>query len=252
MSPDPAQAFSSVETEIVSVERLEEFINIERESIWSKPSTKKPLETIPRARRSGSSAERERARKTSLTSVLFRLVEPFDGTIRIANVDIRDCGTNLRRLLTVIPQFDDQELWAALRKAHLHDYVVGLSGQLDSEITEGGTNLSVGQRQLVFGARPFAHDGGPRARRGDGCRKRVNAGLPLVLVDAETDRLIQETIRTSFSSCTILTIAHRLHTIMDYDKVLVMDAGRVREFDAIDRLLNEFIECNRFLFALLG
>ncbi|KAI6216879.1 Multidrug resistance-associated protein 1-like protein [Aphelenchoides fujianensis] len=296
-----AQVFRSVETEIVSVERLKEFINIEREPIWAKSSTKKPLEKISSAKiefeniwlryreqddpvlkgvsfvvqpgekigivgRTGAGTSFlclvvNLSGKTSLTSVLFRLIEPFDGTIRIGNGDIRDYGTNLRRLLTIIPQdpvlfcgslrsnldpfeeFDDQELWAALRKAHLHDYVVGLSGKLDSEVTEGGTNLrwanelnegsnptvfSVGQRQLVCLARAL-----------------LRTASILVLdeataaVDAETDRLIQETIRTNFSTSTILTIAHRLHTIMDYDKVLVMDAGRVREFDAIDRLLND-------------
>ena len=106
------------------------------------------------------------------------------------------------------------------------DFVSGLEEKLDFRCTEGGDNLSVGQRQLVCLARALLR------------KSRI-----LVLdeataaVDLETDALLQKTIREEFAAATIVTIAHRLNTIMDYDKILVLDQGRVAEYDAPSSLL---------------
>ena len=93
-------------------------------------------------------------------------------------------------------------------------------------MTEGGSNLSVGQRQLVCLARALLRK-----------TKVLILDEATAAVDLETDDLIQATIREEFADCTVLTIAHRLNTIMDSSKVMVLDAGKIREFDSPDSLL---------------
>lgn len=113
-----------------------------------------------------------------------------------------------------------------LQLSHLKAFIQTLEQGLNHQVTEGGENLSIGQRQLVCLARALL--------------RRTNV---LVLdeataaVDLETDALIQATIRQEFQHCTVLTIAHRLHTILDSDRVLVLDAGKVAEFDSPKTLL---------------
>ncbi|KAI6217744.1 ABC transporter, ATP-binding protein [Aphelenchoides fujianensis] len=234
------------ETEIVCVERVKEYTNLEPEGIWKHPPKATPADSSVEFREvslryreqdgpvlhkvsfrveAGEKVGivgRTGAGKTSISSLLFRLVDPFEGAIEIGGANINDLGRKLREILTIIPQdpilfcgtlrsnldpfeeYTDEQVWSALERAHLAPFVRSLADRLQHEIADSGSNLSVGQRQLL--CRPWR-------------------------------RMPSNTIREHFADCTVLTIAHRLHTIMDYDKVLVMAAGRVREFDTPANLL---------------
>merc|ERR1719464_574899 len=133
---------------------------------------------------------------------------------------------SLRMNLDPVKQFTDSQLWETLELAHLKDYANTLEKGLAHEIAEGGENLSVGQRQLVCLARALLRK-----------TKILVLDEATAAVDLETDDLIQATIRKEFSDCTILTIAHRLNTIMDSSRVLVLDAGKIAEFDSPEALL---------------
>jgi len=187
------------------------------------------------------------AGKSSLTVALFRLVEKAEGAILIDGQDISQIGLHdLRNSLTIIPQepvlfsgtlrlnldpfsiYTDDQVWLALEQAHLKAFASSLAQGLEHEIAEGGENLSVGQRQLICLARALLRK-----------TKVLVLDEATAAVDLETDDLIQATIREEFRDCTVLTIAHRINTIMDYDKIMVMDAGRVREFDSPQVLLED-------------
>ncbi|XP_017758049.1 PREDICTED: multidrug resistance-associated protein 4-like [Eufriesea mexicana] len=174
------------------------------------------------------------AGKTSLISALFRLTK-LEGAIYIDKLDTKQIGLHeLRKKISIIPQepvlfsatlrdnldpfhnFDDATLWAALEDVELKSSV----SSLDYNVEQGGTNFSVGQRQLLCLARAILRN-----------NKILLLDEATANVDPTTDALIQKTIRQKFKNCTVLTIAHRLNTIMDSDKVLVMDHGKVVEFD---------------------
>ena len=121
----------------------------------------------------------------------------------------------------------DAELWEALDKCGMKAYVASQAGGLDGVVEEGGQNLSVGQRQLLSLARALL-------RR----TKVLVLDEATASVDPETDNFIQATVRESFKDATIMTIAHRLPTVVDYDRILVMDAGRVAEYDHPHTLLS--------------
>ncbi|KAJ8983672.1 hypothetical protein NQ317_003459 [Molorchus minor] len=178
------------------------------------------------------------AGKSSLIAALFRLAD-IDGKILIDNVNTKEIALNvLRSKISIIPQepvlfsgtlrknldpfdeYDDEILWKALDEVELKNALSELPSGLDSKMSEGGSNFSVGQRQLVCLARAIIRN-----------NKILVLDEATANIDPHTDALIQATIRNKFADCTVLTIAHRLHTIMDSDKVLIMDAGQVAEFD---------------------
>ncbi|EGC35107.1 hypothetical protein DICPUDRAFT_47873 [Dictyostelium purpureum] len=185
--------------------------------------------------------------KSSTLVGLFRLVEPNQGRILIDGLDISTIGLkDLRRNLSIIPQdpvlfsgtlrenldpfreHDDGTLWSLLEDIQLNTAVQSLEGGLDCKVSENGDNWSVGQRQLI-------------------CLGRALLRKPKILVldeatasvDGNTDSLIQKCVKEKFNDCTILTIAHRLNTIMDSDRIMVLDAGRVSEFDTPWNLLQD-------------
>ncbi|KAK5801846.1 P-loop containing nucleoside triphosphate hydrolase protein [Linnemannia elongata] len=187
------------------------------------------------------------AGKSSLALALFRIVEAANngGSIWIDGIDISTMGLeHLRQHLAIIPQdptlFEgtlrenldpfsrstDAELWTALERAHLKTHISSLSGGLSYEVNSSGTNFSIGQRSLICLARALLQKS-----------KILVLDEATAAVDVETDELIQRTIREEFKDRTILTIAHRIKTVMDSDKILVLEKGRVEEYGSPSELL---------------
>ncbi|XP_067948420.1 ATP-binding cassette sub-family C member 5-like [Watersipora subatra] len=183
--------------------------------------------------------------KSSIGMALFRMMELANGSIVIDGVDISRIGLeDLRSKLSIIPQdpvlfvgtvrynldpfkaYTDAELWSALEKCHVKNTILSLDGQLDANIVENGENFSVGERQLLCMARALLRHS-----------KILLLDEATAAIDTETDALIQETIKEAFADCTMFTIAHRLNTVATSDKILVLDDGKVMEFDAPENLL---------------
>ncbi|XP_046577436.1 multidrug resistance-associated protein 1-like isoform X2 [Haliotis rubra] len=269
------QLVSEVETQLVSVERVKEYTDIDSEPPWNIPE-RRPNDDWPDAgvvkfldystryregldlvlkgitctvhsREKVGIVGRTGAGKSSLTLSLFRLIEAAGGEINIDGVDVSTLGLHdLRSKLTILPQdpvlfagslrgnvdpfnqYSDNQIWRALEQAHLKTFVEVLSDGLEHECSEGGGNMSIGQRQLLCLARALLKK-----------TKVLVLDEATSAVDMETDDLIQRTIRSEFKDCTVLTIAHRLNTVMDYDRILVLDNGRVCEFDTPSSLLQQ-------------
>ncbi|XVF10474.1 hypothetical protein REPUB_Repub07fG0186200 [Reevesia pubescens] len=185
--------------------------------------------------------------KTTLISALFRLVEPTEGEIIIDNLNICTIGLHdLRSRLGIIPQdptlfggsvrynldpleqHSDNEIWEVLEKCQLREVVQGKEGGLNSFVVQDGSNWSVGQRQLFCLGRALLK------------RSRI-----LVLdeatasIDNATDSIIQKTIRTEFKDRTVITVAHRIPTVMDCNMVLGISDGKLVEYDEPMKLMKK-------------
>uniref|UniRef100_A0A8C6DPK2 Uncharacterized protein n=1 Tax=Moschus moschiferus TaxID=68415 RepID=A0A8C6DPK2_MOSMO len=263
-----------IETNAVSIERVCEYENMDKEAPWitsKRPPSQWPNKGIVefvdyRARYRDDRGlalqditfqthgeekigivGRTGAGKSTLSNCLFRIVERSGGKIIIDGIDISTIGLHdLRGKLNIIPQdpvlfsgtlqmnldpldkYPDHELWEVLELCHLKEFVQSLPEKLLHEISEGGENLSVGQRQLVCLARALLRK-----------TKILILDEATASIDFETDNLVQTTIRKEFSDCTILTIAHRLHSIIDSDRVLVLDSGRITEFETPHNLIHK-------------
>lgn len=265
----------NVETKIISVERIQQYTRIQSEAALviedNRPSPSWPSKgtielqqlqirysahsplvlhgitcTFQGGKKIGV-VGRTGSGKTTLIQALFRMVEPAGGKIIIDGLDITTIGLqDLRTRLGIIPQdptlfegtmrtnldplneHTDVEVWEALDKCQLGDVVRGKDGKLDAVVGENADNWSVGQRQLVCLGRALL--------------KRT---CILVLdeatasVDSATDVVIQRTLRTEFKDCTVVTIAHRIPTVVDSDKVLVLSDGRIAEFEIPAVLLED-------------
>ncbi|XP_027165594.1 ABC transporter C family member 4-like [Coffea eugenioides] len=262
-----------VENRMVSVERIKQFITIPSEAPWRNkeyvppsnwPShgdievtnlqvryrTNTPLvlkgiylrihggERIGVVGRTGSG-------KSTLIQVFFRLVEPANGKIFIDGINICQLGLHdLRSRFGIIPQepvlfegtirsnidpiglYSDDEIWKSLERCQLKDVVAAKPEKLDASVADCGDNWSVGQRQLLCLGRVLLKQS-----------KILFMDEATASVDSQTDAVIQKIIREDFSACTIITIAHRIPTVIDCDRVLVVDDGWVKEFDRPSKLL---------------
>ncbi|XP_072319302.1 ATP-binding cassette sub-family C member 4 [Eucyclogobius newberryi] len=264
---------AEVENMMTSVERVVEYTELESEAPWEtkkKPPPNWPskglvtfdevsfsynpegpvvlhnLKAIFRPREKVGIVGRTGAGKSSLVSALFRLSEP-EGKIYIDGILTSELGLHdLRQRMSIIPQdpvlftgtmrknldpfnqHTSEELWTALDEVQLKSVVEELPGRLETVLAESGSNFSVGQRQLVCLARAVL---------------RKNRILVIdeatANVDPRTDELIQQTIREKFKDCTVVTIAHRLNTIMDSDRILVLDSGKISAYDEPYTLLQD-------------
>ncbi len=269
-------SFTETEKEMVSVERAHQFQHLDSEN-WTSPAAAQSVldsrtwpslptieftDVVLQYKEDGVRAldgvsfrvnagekigicGRTGSGKSSLFTALFRGCEVSAGSIRIDDVNIANLDLKtLRQKMSIIPQdpflFEatlrenldttgersEAELWSALRAVRLESKLRHEPHGLDSPIEEKGKNLSQGERQLVCLARAVLID-----------RKILCIDEATASVDFETDNFIQETIQSQFGGVTVLTIAHRVNTIVDYDRILVMDAGKVAEFDSPRKLM---------------
>ncbi|PWA42525.1 ABC transporter Tap-like, P-loop containing nucleoside triphosphate hydrolase [Artemisia annua] len=262
-----------VENRMVSVERIKQFTNIPSEAEWVKkdnppppnwpdhgslelrdlqvryrPNTPLVLKGITLNIQGGQKigvVGRTGGGKSTLIQVLFRLVEPTGGSIIIDGIDISTLGLHdLRSRFGIIPQepilfegtvrsnidpigqHSDEEIWRSLERCQLNDVVAAKPGKLDSAVVDNGDNWSVGQRQLLCLGRVLLKHS-----------RLLFMDEATASVDSQTDAVIQKIIREDFADRTIVSIAHRIPTVMDCDRVLVIDAGYAKEFDKPSRLI---------------
>ncbi|CAL0300544.1 unnamed protein product [Lupinus luteus] len=256
-----------IENKMVSVERIKQFTNISSEAAWDikdrsppsnwpsdgnvdiedlqvryRPNTPLVLKGITLSISGGEKigvVGRTGSGKSTLIQVFFRLVEPTGGKIIIDGIDISVLGLHdLRSRFGIIPQepvlfegtvrsnidptgqYTEDEIWRSLERCQLKDVVAAKAEKLDALVVDNGDNWSVGQRQLLCLGRVMLKQSG-----------LLFMDEATASVDSQTDAVIQKIIREDFASRTIISIAHRIPTVMDCDRVLVIDAGRAKEFD---------------------
>ncbi|KAJ6338477.1 hypothetical protein OIU76_008032 [Salix suchowensis] len=262
-----------VENRMVSVERIKQFTSISSEAAWKikdrvlppnwpangnvdlkdlqvryRPNTPLVLKGITLSIPGGDKigvVGRTGSGKSTMIQVFFRLVEPTGGKIIIDGIDICMLGLHdLRSRFGIIPQepvlfegtvrsnvdpvgqYTDEDIWRSLERCQLKDVVAAKPEKLDSPVIDNGDNWSVGQRQLLcLGRVMLKHS------------RLLFMDEATASVDSQTDAVIQKIIREEFAECTIISIAHRIPTVMDCDRVLVIDAGRAKEYDKPSRLL---------------
>ena len=185
------------------------------------------------------------AGKSTILLALFRVIELSSGQILIDGVDISKIGLkDLRSRLAIVPQepvlfsgtlrfnldprgaHTDAEIWLALERTYMREHVAKQEGGLDSAVLLNGENYSVGQRQLLCLTRALLRQS-----------KIIVMDEATASIDLQTDALIQTSLRLNFAAFTLITIAHRINTILDYDRILVLDGGRVVEFGEPQELL---------------
>ncbi|KAG3289518.1 ATP binding cassette subfamily C member 10 [Ictidomys tridecemlineatus] len=265
-------SFTQTETMLVSVERLEEYscelpqepqsrplqgiswltqgsVEFQDVVLVYRPGLPNALDGVTFCVQPGEKlgiVGRTGSGKSSLFLVLFRLLEPSMGRVLLDGVDTSQLElAELRSQLAIIPQepflfsgtvrenldpqglYEDRALWQALEQCHLSEVIISMGG-LHGELGEGGRSLSLGQRQLLCLARALLTDA-----------KVLCIDEATASVDQKTDQLLQQTIRKRFANKTVLTIAHRLNTILNSDRVLVLQAGRVMELDSPSALRNQ-------------
>ncbi|CAI0388766.1 unnamed protein product [Linum tenue] len=262
-----------VENRMVSVERVKQFTNIQSEAAWRIKDRQAPpnwpaegrvdlrglqvryrantplvIKGITLSINGGEKVGivgRTGSGKSTLVQVFFRLVEPTAGRIVIDGIDISMLGLHdLRSRFGIIPQepvlfegtvrsnvdpigdYSDDEIWKSLERCQLKDVVAAKPEKLDAPVIDNGENWSVGQRQLLCLGRVLLKKS-----------RLLFMDEATASVDSKTDAVIQRIIREDFGSCTIISIAHRIPTVMDCDRVLVVDAGLAKEFDKPSNLL---------------
>uniref|UniRef100_A0A670YM28 Multidrug resistance-associated protein 4 n=1 Tax=Pseudonaja textilis TaxID=8673 RepID=A0A670YM28_PSETE len=264
---------AEVENLMISVERVMEYTELEQEAPWHTnkrppvewpaegvivfddvnfaysadgPFVLKHLSALIKSREKVGIVGRTGAGKSSLIAALFRLAEP-QGRIWIDKYLTSELGLHdLRKKISIIPQeptlftgtmrknldpfneYSDEDLWNSLEEVQLKEAIEDLPDKLETQLAESGSNFSVGQRQLVCLARAILKK-----------NKILIIDEATANVDSRTDELIQKTIREKFAQCTVLTIAHRLNTIIDSDRIMVLDLGRLKEYDEPYILLQE-------------
>ncbi|XP_070798750.1 ATP-binding cassette sub-family C member 4 [Pituophis catenifer annectens] len=264
---------AEVENLMISVERVMEYTELEQEASWHThkrppaewptegviafddvnfaysadgPLVLKHLSALIKSKEKVGIVGRTGAGKSSLIAALFRLAEP-QGRIWVDKYLTSELGLHdLRKKISIIPQepalftgtmrknldpfneYSDEDLWNSLEEVQLKEAIEDLPDKLEAQLAESGSNFSVGQRQLVCLARAILKK-----------NKILIIDEATANVDPRTDELIQKTIREKFAQCTVLTIAHRLNTIIDSDRIMVLDLGRLKEYDEPYILLQE-------------
>uniref|UniRef100_A0A663F6D4 Multidrug resistance-associated protein 4 n=1 Tax=Aquila chrysaetos chrysaetos TaxID=223781 RepID=A0A663F6D4_AQUCH len=264
---------AEVENLMISVERVMEYTELEKEAPWETnkhpppewpsqgmiafenvnftysldgPLVLRHLSVLIKPKEKVGIVGRTGAGKSSLIAALFRLAEP-EGRIWIDKYLTSELGLHdLRKKISIIPQepvlftgtmrknldpfneYTDEELWNALEEVQLKEVVEDLPNKMEMQLAESGSNFSVGQRQLVCLARAVLKK-----------NRILIIDEATANVDPRTDEFIQKTIREKFAHCTVLTIAHRLNTIIDSDRIMVLDEGRLKEYGEPYILLQE-------------